>query len=97
MPLPLAWPPKYTEELLDYQLDWTRRLQGDIISNTACDVLTGNVTITNHLTTNTTVTIWLSGGDPGSTSQVQCIINTAGGRTMEEIVMIQTISDPTLN
>ncbi len=74
--------------LLDYEIDWTKYLQGDTIVTATFTADTG-LTIHSHSNTDTTATVWLTSGTAGTTYNVQCEIVTAAGRTDERSITIQ--------
>lgn len=84
----LEWPFKDPDEVLDYQLDWSARLDEDTIVTSTWVVPTG---ITKDSDTNTTdtTTIWLSGGTTGEAYTLANRITTVGGRTMDQSVKIK--------
>jgi hypothetical protein len=84
----LNWPNKFVEEVLDYQLDWTARLDGDVIQSSEA-VSPAGVTVASQSFEGALQTVWLSGGSTGNPSQIRLTITTAAGRTMEEIVTIR--------
>lgn len=78
------WPNKDPDEVLDYQLDWTKRLGNDTIVSSLWIVPTG-ITKDSDSTTTTTTTIWLSGGVASNDFyRLTNRITTAAGRVMEE-------------
>lgn len=79
---------KDPDAYLDYQVDWTRWLEGieDTIQAVTWLVPNGLVKESESNTT-TTATVWLSGGEAGQSYDVVCRITTANGR----------IDDRTLN
>lgn len=82
------WPTKYPEENLDFGLNWLPGLNsGDTIASSDWDV---PATITAGATsfTDTTTTIWLSGGDAGLMPVLTNTVVTAEGRTIIERVSI---------
>lgn len=90
----LTWPNKDPEEVLDYELDWEARLTDaaqettDTISSSSWVVPSG-ITKNSDSNTDTTTTIWLSGGTLGETYEFLNRIVTAGGRTMDQTVKIK--------
>lgn len=84
----LRWPSKDENEILDYVIDWSDRLDDDTISSSAWTLPSG-ITQSSALYDNTTTTIWLSGGTTGSTYDVLNRITTAAGRTMDQTVRIK--------
>jgi hypothetical protein len=83
---PLDWPFKDPEGVLDYEIDWSDRLDGDTISSSDWEIEAG---ITEGSSNTTTVTkIWLSGGTIGEKYVLTNRIVTAGGRTMDQSTRI---------
>lgn len=86
-PVPLIWPTKDPDEVLDYQIDWSARLNSDTISTSVWTVPDG-ITGATQSNTTTSTTLWLSGGTDGSSYDILNRITTAGGRTMDQTVRI---------
>lgn len=84
----LDWPFKDPDEVLDYQIDWTTRLDGDTIATSTWIVADG-ITKDSDSNTTTATTIWLSGGTIGDRYELTNRITTAGGRTMDQTVRIK--------
>ena len=92
----------YTKDpsaVLDYKFDWKALTNGSGTSDwlaAAETISTKTVTVSNGLTkdsdtltdTNTSVTVWLSGGTAGSDYTVTCKIVTSAGRTDERTIII---------
>lgn len=85
--------------VLDYKFDWKALANGSGESNWLADgetISTKTVTVATGLTkdsdtltdTNTSVTVWLSGGTAGTDYTVACKIVTSAGRTDERTVTI---------
>lgn len=85
----LNWPAKDPDEVLDYFVDWAARLAGDTI-DTVVWIVPSGLTKNSESRDGARTTIWLAGGQPASVYQVTCRITTAGGRTMEETIVIRT-------
>lgn len=82
----LSWPQKDPSENLDYQIDFTKWLGGDTIQSqvvTADGVTKGAVSESGGV-----VTVWLSGGQAGTTGRVTVTVTTVGGRTVERSASI---------
>jgi uncharacterized phage protein (predicted DNA packaging) len=79
----LLWPPKDAGEVLDYQIDWSNELGSDTISTSTWTVPSG-LTQDSDTKTDTTATIWLSGGTAGAEYTLLNTIVTSGGRTFEQ-------------
>lgn len=81
-----TWPDKHPDEELDYQLDWSSRLaEGEVIETATWEIEAGLVKLSDSHT-DTTTTIWLSGGTPPKTAHITCTVETDQGRTMQEAV-----------
>jgi hypothetical protein len=75
--------PKDPDEVLDYVLDWTAPLAGDQIA-TSLWIIPLGVTAGAQLKTETTTTIWISGGSDGQDYEFLNRITTLGGRTRDQ-------------
>jgi hypothetical protein len=75
--------PKDPDELLDYQIDWTSLLAGDVITVSTWSVPPG-VIGGQESKTDSITTIWLSGGTAGQNYNIVNRINTAAGRIREQ-------------
>ncbi|MGD9099824.1 MAG: hypothetical protein PVF45_05035 [Anaerolineae bacterium] len=64
---------------LDYVIDWSSWLGSDTIQTSAWTVASG-LTEESNSKTDTTATVWLSGGTAGKTYRVTNHIVTVGGR-----------------
>lgn len=84
----LRWPKKDPDEVLDYQVDWTERLDGDTIASSIFIIETGNVVIDSDSNTTTVTTVWLSGGTLDEECVITNRITTNGGRTMDQSVKL---------
>ena len=84
----LKWPPKDPDEVLDYGIDWTARLAGDTIISSGWIIIPDEVTKDSDIYTETSTTIWVSGGTLGASPSVTNRIVTAGGRTMDQSVIL---------
>lgn len=73
--------------VLDYIIDWTAFLGADTISTSTWIVETG-ITKDSDTRTNTTTTIWLSGGTAGERYYLTNRIVTAGLRTEDRTIGI---------
>ena len=86
--------------VLDYTFDWAASTNGTGTSNwLASDETLSTITITattgitvdsSSLTdTNTSVTVWLSGGTAGTDYEIACKVTTSANRTDERTITIQ--------
>jgi hypothetical protein len=84
----LKWPKKDPDEVLDYVLDWSARLDGDTIA-TSIWIVDEALTKDSDSFTDSTTTIWLSGGTaPARALQLTNRVTTAGGRTKDQTVTL---------
>jgi hypothetical protein len=86
----LAWPFKDPDEVLDYSIDWSARMPSDdhIVTSTWPSLPSG-ITVDSDEQTNTTTTLWLSGGTLGQSYSFTNRVVTLGGRTMDQTVTIK--------
>ena len=91
----LAFPSKDPNEVLDYVLDWSDRLEtGDTISTSAWSLVTADnpdsvLVIDSDSNTTTTTTVWLSAGTVDKTYYLLNRVVTTGGRTMDQTVVLR--------
>lgn len=83
----LKWLPKDPDEVLDYLVDWSARLEADTIA-TSTWIVPDGITADTDSSAAATTTIWLSGGTLGETYTLLNRITTVGGRTMDQSVKI---------
>lgn len=82
--------PEYTKSpngKVDYQVDWESWLNGDTISTSTWTVQSGITKVTDTKT-DTTATIWLSGGSLGQRYIVTNHIVTAAGREEDQSLVV---------
>lgn len=70
-------------EELDYVIDWSDYLQTSEVINTSSHSVPAGLTKDTESDTDTTTTVWLSGGTAGETYRVECTIvtNSSPART----------------
>lgn len=83
----LNWPNKDPDEVADYEIVWTERLDGDTIASSTW-ILPPGLTKDSDSHVGDTTTIWLSGGVDGAVYKLVNRVVTVGGRTFEEKVQI---------
>ena len=90
---------KDPDAVLDYKFDWAALTNGngssdwlqsgETLSSHTIDADTGITVASSALTdTNTSVTVWLSGGTTGTDYAVRCEVVTSGSRTDERTMMV---------
>lgn len=86
----ITFPFKDPDEYLDYVLDWSARLGEDtIISSIWTTPTPASITMATFDKTNTTTTVWLSGGSINLSYQFTNRIETAAGRIMDQTCRIK--------
>ncbi len=83
-------PDKDPDAVLDYSIDWGEWLGTDQIATSTWTVSPG-IVASRESKTETTATIWLSGGTEGETYTVHNRITTTGGRTNDQTFKISCI------
>ena len=81
------WPFKDPDEVLDFEVDWTARLDGDTISAVTWTVPVGLTKTAQNLADPIAI-VWLSGGTAGQSYEIGCRVETAGGRTYDETISL---------
>lgn len=86
----VSWPSKDPDEILDFSLDWSERLEGDTISaatwGTSDPV---GLTRTSQQVSGGVTSAFFSGGAEGTTYSITVTIDTAGGRRMQETAKLK--------
>lgn len=87
----LTWPAKDPNEVLDYDVVWTDRLEdGETISTSDFTVAVGDVVIDSEPAPVAGVcTVWLSGGTVNTACEVLNRIVTSAGRTYDQTVKLR--------
>lgn len=86
----LTWPPKDPNEVLDYDIDWSERLEdGETIVASFFTVESGTVVIDDDEDAVGVTKVWLSGGTAGESCVVQNRIETSAGRTYDQSVRLR--------
>lgn len=83
------WPDKDPDDILDYQVNWAARLADAETITAATWVVPDGITQDDDEFTDTTATIWLSGGTAGTTYNVVSRITTSGGRQMDQTTRLK--------
>jgi hypothetical protein len=86
----LAWPSKDPDEVVDYQVNWTERLEdGESISTSDFQVASGDVDIDSDTFAGPRCTVWLSGGTEGTACVILNRIETSEGRIYDQSVRLR--------
>lgn len=76
------WPPKYSEDFLDYYVNWTARLtSGEVIQESVWTAETG-ITLSQDAILGSSTLVWIAGGTAGESYIVENQITTTAGRIM---------------
>ena len=75
--------PKDPDSVLDYATDWSRLLDTGETIATSTWITDGEFTIAADSNTDTTATVWLSGGTIGNTGLLTNRVVTSAGRTID--------------
>jgi hypothetical protein len=89
--MPSIWPRKDPDEVLDYSVDWTNRLDSDDIDTVVWTVPAG-LTSVNETNTTKIATIWLSGGAGSVTYELNCRVTTLGSRVFDQTCYLTVAS-----
>ena len=85
-----SWPHKDPNEVLDYRVDWTARLEsGETLVTSNVFLASGSVVIDSQANAGAVVTVWLSGGVESSINVLTNRITTNQGRTYDESVQLR--------
>lgn len=88
-----SWPTKDPDEILDYKVLWAADLGEDtIVQSEFSLVVPAGLVIDSDSHSATDATVWLSGGNDGEIGTILNRITTAGGRVMEQAVLIGVAS-----
>ena len=84
------FPAKDPDDVLDYSIDWTARLDdSDTILTSDWSVTDGDVVIDSQSMSGPKTIVWLSGGTDATASVLLNRVVTQGGRTMDQSVSIK--------
>ena len=86
-----SWPFKDPDELLDYEIDWSARLDTDTITVSTWEINGPDAVLTTPTDsfTDTATVIWLDAGTLGAVYTMTNHIQTAGGREMDQSVKLR--------
>ncbi len=85
-----SWPPKDPNEVLDYQMDWSDRLEdGETILTSTFVVASGDIAKDSQEFSGALTTVWFSGGTEGVKNVITNRVVTSDGRTYDESAIIR--------
>jgi|SRR3569833_1316822 len=87
-----AWPFKAPDEVLDYSVDWSRRLASSDAIAGSTFILPPGLVATKSSYAGSTTEVWISGGAEGETYRIQNRVTTAAGRTMDQTIRLKVKS-----
>jgi hypothetical protein len=86
----LTWPAKDPNEVLDYDVDWTDRLEaGETITTSTFTVASGDVVVDDDSDAAGVCTVWLSGGTVGTACVILNRIETSEGRIYDQSIKLR--------
>lgn len=87
------WPkPKDPNDIADYTIDWSDGLDtGDVINGSTYSIVDTSPTLAIQTSafSDTTTTVWLTGGTAGDAAKLLNRITTLGGRTFDQTVTLK--------
>lgn len=96
MSINLKWPNKGITEVLDYAVDWSKRLTtGETITTSTFTVASGSIVIDEQYTVGGVSVVWLSGGSHLVSNILTCDIVTSEAREFNVAILIQTLDRST--
>lgn len=85
-----SWPSKDPEDVLDYEFDWTLRLEtGETISASTFTVVTGTVVKGTTAIDGAITRVWLSGGTLGERCEITNHITTSQARQWDRTAALR--------
>lgn len=79
---------KDPDAVLEYAVDWSAWLGEDTIESSDWTDVTTGITVDSESFTDTTATVWLSGGTAGTRYTLTNHIVTVGGRTDDRTIAV---------
>jgi hypothetical protein len=86
----LTWPPKTPDDILDYTIDWTGRLEAEVIAESRFSIPHGLVKLSEAYSA-TATKLWLAGGMAGEAYTIVNRVKTSGGRSLEQLVELSVL------
>ena len=86
--LPLRWPPNPAGAVLDYAIDAGVMLSGPTDTLTVAVGDAAGVVVASTIVLGGIVTVWLSGGAPGTDATVPLVLTSGSGRVSNRTVRI---------
>ena len=94
----LSWPAKDPQDILDYEFDIAPALVGDSgdgianVSVTVSPANPGDLTVTSTAADGSTIVLWLSAGQTGTTYVVTLLVTMMSGRTLQRSILLPVMS-----
>jgi hypothetical protein len=85
-------PPKDPDEVLDYEMNWTKTLAGDTIASSSVILEEGDCVVDSQEFSGAVQTVWLSGGSHNTDCILTMRIVTAFGRTFDEVIKVKIVA-----
>lgn len=88
----LRFPDKDPNEILDYEVNWTARLEGDVISSSTWIMPVGNsLAKKSDAFSATTTSIWLQDGDVDTDVTLINRVLTVSGRQFDQSINLKIV------
>lgn len=86
----LSWPiPKDPDEILDYQFDWSARLEPGETIDTSVFLVLGSVDVSDEDVSGALTTFWAAGGTPGEACRITNRIGTNQNRVYDQTATLR--------
>ena len=82
--------PKDPVEVLDYTFNFTRALSGGDTISSYVVAADGTASIQSDAENSNVVTVWISGGTSGDTTELTCTVTSVAGRIIKVVIYIPT-------
>jgi hypothetical protein len=77
--------PKDPDDVADYAIDWTARLDaGDSLADSLFEVVSGTILLGAQSIDGNKATVWVNGGEDGETATILNRVTTTGGRQYDQ-------------
>jgi hypothetical protein len=94
----LSWPAEDPQDVLDYEFDIAPALvgnSGDWIANVTVTVSPanpGDLTVSSTAADGSTIVLWLSAGQTGTTYVITLLVTMMSGRTLQRSILLPVVS-----
>lgn len=88
------WPPKDVDDILDYEIDWSSALEGDVVTSSGWTTSPSGLTKSSEsiAADGGSTKVWLAAGTAGITYTIINTIGTRAGRAFSRSVTLTVSS-----